>query len=841
MAIREKITLVDDYSAKANKISKSTSAMGKAMVSIKGSASKMGSALKSAFNRKYEVKLEDLDIGKTKAKIKDLDSSLSKLTGKSHNLKIEAKSPAFDKFKSGISGLGSKFQSFKNPFGKIKKLSLDTRDFYKAKLEARNLSKEVSRITGKKHKISITADNPIKSMFSGIGGKIKSGFSRMMPSNLFKGFKTPMAIPARGGGGMIGSIVKGNLISSAIMKGFEGIKAGLGSIFGAGMERLENIQAAKARLTGFGHDKGTVNTISNNAMEAVKGTAYGFGDAMTASASAVAAGIKPGKELTAHLKNIGNAAAATGADFNEMGSIFNKVKTTGYLQGDEARQIMDRGIALLPALSKTMGESIDSVREKMSRGEITFDDFSKAMSSATGTVSEEMANTFSGAKANLKAALGRIGANLLGGSDNEGGMFKALTPAIKGVTKVLTMIEGPAGRLGDAFGKLIGIVSRDVANTFNRLKGWVTKAFEPLKSKFGEVITKFGEAFAPLKKALGGLFGAGENMVGSGAKVAIDLVAGALGVVADILTTYVIPAFSMVAEWVSANVIPVLQSGLEFIQSSVLPALQQLGEWIFANVLPAFQAIGEWISANVLPALQSIGESIATYVLPLLQQFGEWIQSSVLPALQSFGSFIVDSVLPALGVLGDFIINSVVPVFISIVTTILSIVIPVFTTLVDIIANVVVGAFNILKGVLDTVVGVFNTVVGAVQTAIDAFFNIPGMIADALSGIGGAISGAIGGLFGGGKGHATGTEYFGGGLTRVNERGEEMIQLARGDKIYPADKTDRIIKNEVKNSKTVDRSVSNPNITININGANMTNKDVVRAMTDEFKRLGVLV
>ena len=69
-----------------------------------------------------------------------------------------------------------------------------------------------------------------------------------------------------------------------------------------------------------------------------------------------------------------------------------------------------------------------------------------------------------------------------------------------------------------------------------------------------------------------------------------------------------------------------------------------------------------------------------------------------------------------------------------------------------------------------------------------------------------------------------------------------MIQLARGDKIYPAGKTDRIIKNEVKStSSSVSPSDSRAPIVININGANMTNKDVGRVISNELRRLGVVI
>ena len=156
----------------------------------------------------------------------------------------------------------------------------------------------------------------------------------------------------------------------------------------------------------------------------------------------------------------------------------------------------------------------------------------------------------------------------------------------------------------------------------------------------------------------------------------------------------------------------------------------------------------------------------------------------------------------------------------------------------DIITGIVIAAFNAVAGIVQTAVGAFNALVGAVGAAADALFSLPGKIAGLVGDAVGGVVGKVKGLF---SGHATGTEYFSGGLTRINERGEEMIQLARGDKIYPAGKTDRIIKNEVKNTRTVDSSTDNRSVVINVNGANMTDKDVGRAISDELKRLGVVV
>lgn len=52
--------------------------------------------------------------------------------------------------------------------------------------------------------------------------------------------------------------------------------------------------------------------------------------------------------------------------------------------------------------------------------------------------------------------------------------------------------------------------------------------------------------------------------------------------------------------------------------------------------------------------------------------------------------------------------------------------------------------------------------------------------------------------------NATGTAYFGGGFTHINEHGGEIIDLPTGARIYPADKSAKMVDNK-------------PNITVNVN------------------------
>lgn len=767
MAIREKITLVDDYSAKASKIAKSTSAMADAMSKSRSVAGAMASALKTAFNRNYTVKINEIGSSKVRKEISDLQKNLNSVSKGAYSVSVSAKESRMEKLKSNLSDIKEKLSDLKN---KPLKFKTNVSKLIEAKRKAREISKELSRMTGKRHKVNIDLGESGGGIFSRFKNGIKGLFSKLNPMNWFKG--------KGGGGGMAGGemegfsvkkLILGNLLTKGIEGAVGGVKSLVSTSLGAGMQRLSNIQSAKARLKGFGYDKEQVNQITTSATNAVTGTQYSMGDAMTASAGAIAAGIKPG-ELQGYLEDVGNAAAATGADFNDVASIMNKVKTTGHLQADEMRQLSDRGLPILSKLAEQAGISTEEMSKKISQGEVTFDQFRKAVSGASGTAAEEMAKTKEGAFMNFKSALSKLGAGLLGGNGEngeEGGVFSLITPALLKANDVLNSLVPKFKDAGDA-------IKNFVVDGFNKAKAGFSKVsellkpgIEKVKEKFTVVFEKLGEAFAPLKDAFSNMFSGGLDQGMGLFSTLIDVVANALSFLADVIIT----------------ASPIIQSVVSFISANVIPVIGNIVGWISGTLIPAIAGVASNVMGVLVPIIQTVASFISAYIMPILQVLG------------------------------------------------------------SIITGTVVVAFNLVAGVVETVIGVFNNLVGAVGEAINAFFSIPGKIAKAIGNIGGSILSTVGGWFGVGKskGHATGTEYFTGGFTRINERGEEMIQLARGDKIYPADKTSRIIKNEVQNTRTVDRSVAKPTINITVNGANMTNKDVAMVISNEIRRLGVLV
>ena len=95
------------------------------------------------------------------------------------------------------------------------------------------------------------------------------------------------------------------------------------------------------------------------------------------------------------------------------------------------------------------------------------------------------------------------------------------------------------------------------------------------------------------------------------------------------------------------------------------------------------------------------------------------------------------------------------------------------------------GAFNSAK----EAVGSFFSWIGDKLSALDGAIESVPVIGSIYRGIKGAGSWVIDKV----TGHATGTSYFPGGWTRVNERGGEIMRLPGGTQIIPHDVSKRMV------------------------------------------------
>lgn len=486
--------------------------------------------------------------------------------------------------------------------------------------------------------------------------------------------------------------------------------AGLGAALTKGLGRLTAIENAQAKMRGLGHDTKTVDEIMKNALASVKGTAFGLGEAATAAASAVAAGIEPGEKLTGHLTNVANTAAAAGTSFEEMGSIFNRAATQANgVQNDVISQLADRGIPIYQALADQMGVTAGEVFKLASEGKVDFETFSKAAEQAAGTVADEMGKTFTGSLANAWAALGRVGANLLSG------VFEKFAPAVQGVTDWLGKLEPVATRVGEAIGEF----ANRIIDWFGEIRrspvlAWLRDGFEGLQKVFtgggtgqlakwlgvdqGHAVIGFLQGirdfvtqdipagFEFLKGVIQGVFNVftqqGTGLLASTLGVsqdhwiiglfrnlreaavnvftyirdeAIPAIAGFIegfrdgeGAGGRLRDTLerVVGVFQAVVGVVRDVVVPVLRDVWAVIQDYVLPVLGEVVAFIVDRLWP--DVVGA-LESHVLPAFREVGETVQV----MWREYAE-------PALRALWGFIKDVLLPFII---DFYENGIKPTF----------------------------------------------------------------------------------------------------------------------------------------------------------------------------------
>jgi tape measure domain-containing protein len=233
-----------------------------------------------------------------------------------------------------------------------------------------------------------------------VGRDIGTRISSQASSSLSSGMRSVGAVGAKALGG-------------AMLLGVGAAAAGVSAAFGAaltkGFDRLKSIDDAKFKLKALGNSAEDVQAVMDSALTAVKGTAFGLGDAATIAASAIAAGVKPGQELTKYLSLTADTAAVAGTNLSDMGMILNQVRTVGVAYNDSLQQLAGRGIPIYQYLGKEAGVAAGAVVKLAADGQISAAMLESAIQKNIGGAAKTMGESFSGSVANAQAALGRLG------------------------------------------------------------------------------------------------------------------------------------------------------------------------------------------------------------------------------------------------------------------------------------------------------------------------------------------------------------------------------------------------------------------------------------------------
>ena len=381
-----------------------------------------------------------------------------------------------------------------------------------------------------------------------------------------------------------------------------GATAAIGGLIGGlaikgGIEKALAIENAQAKMTGLGNSTETVATVMENALGAVKGTAFGLGDAANVASTALASGIKPGQEMSKYLGLVADAAAIAQVPLGEMGSIMGKVTNSGKVTNDVLNQFGERGVGVLQMLAKEYGVTAEEMTSMVSKGKVDSATFNRVLTENFGGAAKKSGDTTVGAFANMRSALSNLGMTL------SGGFF----PLFKGIfNQIQFTLEGVTKRIkpfADAFGT------------------WLQGKAAPIIAGFsGFALAQFDKILAGITNFVTG-FQQGMDNIGTGAAL------GKLQTFGAIVGTIFhemrggITAFG--AAW-AANDGDITSSGFPGFMERAAFAVHGLADAFgmldFSSVQGFFDSIGP-AAGTAGGAFSSIGASLTT-LGPAFQEFG---------------------------------------------------------------------------------------------------------------------------------------------------------------------------------------------------------------------------
>lgn len=554
--------------------------------------------------------------------------------------------------------------------------------------------------------------------------------------------------------GILGDAMIG--ISDGITSAIGGIGAGIAAIaVTGGINRALAIEQAQYKLTQMGLD---VESIMASAQQAVKGTKFGLDAAATSATILGTSGVSAGESMTRALETAAGVATVSGGSMEDIADIMAKVAANGKLSGDHLMQFSARGINAVDALAKHLNLTQAEVRDLVTKGEIDFNTFSDAMYSTFGSAAANANATFSGAMANVSAALSRTG-------------LAFAEPALGGLQKIFAALIPVIDSFNDALAPLAEVFAKFIGDAVPRAVEWLGQLKEEIDGLWdgGLLNLSAGAKIAAAAigiltvGSLGGLIsqipivgGALGGLFGALGKLATP--AGTLSKVFSGMQAAIVPAISMMSGPMVAALATVaavvamavaafahlMVTNEEFrgtimgivgdIGTALSPCLDAV-KVVLDGLATAFASIENAVAAlapavlNLVAAFAPLVTTVAQSLAPLISgaiasigQLVEYLANMLTPAINAVTSY-VQEIMPQV----QEIITSAMTVIQAVIETVAPYVQEIFTNAMAVIQTVVETVWPVIQEVvsvaLDVIQGIINVVTSAIEGDWDGVWN----------------------------------------------------------------------------------------------------------------------
>lgn len=686
------------------------------------------------------VKAEDSPLNKLKSKMQSILPAASKVEEKISKIGNKVGGSGLEKLKAkmaslmpNISQLQSKIKNFK--FENLTNGLINGVE--RIPLVGKRAASGLDAIRDKFNRLKGVGSS-LGNLFPKLGEKIKGAFKPDSLKKFGSGLKNI--------GSKISSIFKKLSKFSMIGSMIGGITGGL-SFAGLAKASDEN-SLRNSRLKMVTNDVGGLKQKTFAAAQS-SGADYGAQLDSIAKLKMLTNGLFNDNEAVKFTSTLDKAFKVSGTSAEEAKSAMfqlNQAMTSGKLQGDEFRSVMENAPILAQKIAESMGVSMAQLKKLGSEGKITSDVIKNAVLGSAGEIESKYKD--------MPLTFGKVWQQ----AQNAG------QQAMDGLlTKVNELLKTNAGQK----------MAQSVQQAFSGMATMADGAFDGILNIFGKL--NFAPLLAPLqqiggliKQAFSGIGGEGlTNGIANGLNMIISLAGQVAGVFGQML------------------------SGINFGQISQ----------IFGDIVNAFNSF--WSSLD----LGSIGNMLSMAFSGFMQVVS-MISPALAPIMQTLAVIvnlavqIGTALMPIIGIIlqiGAVLISAIVPVaqvVIGVFAGIVGVVVGVFSAIIGVVASVMGAVLSVISGVINSIGAVvnkiatfftqgFNKAKSIAQGAINAIKGFFNGLASTVSSIASKIAGMFkvkvpSWLGGGGKGRYIGDKSWEGGPVTVAEKGAEMIRLPSG-------------------------------------------------------------
>nr|DAX87171.1 MAG TPA: tail tape measure [Bacteriophage sp.] len=438
--------------------------------------------------------------------------------------------------------------------------------------------------------------------------------------------------------------------------GFGAAQAGFGSLAAtmAGMatkglslgSMLEQNKLSFKALTGSAEGS---RTVLSSVADFAANNPFQMLDVSNVAREMVAMSV-PAKDVSEHLNTIGNVAVASGGDLKGIGHVFSQVAAQGKLMTQDMYQLVNQGVAIMPALSRTTGKSMDQIRDDMSKGKITFDVFTKAMKNIVPEdmakeLREEMNNTIPRQLDRLKGSLSTFATDFVGINKKTG--EKAGDGLAQGYTNILRELANSmrspelltaASNLGRALTPVLNTVAAIIPKIIQTLgKGMNylatnSKLLLPIGIGIAGLFTSLGSSLPIIGPMLSNVSGGVFRLFG-----AFKTLWGINPLVAGLVTVLAVGFMSAM-------------KNSESFRNSMGQLVGALGT-LAAKLMPVFEILASTlVSVIANPAVITILEVVASAVANLASVIASFPVPVLTAIVTGIGMFALLSASPILGI-----------------------------------------------------------------------------------------------------------------------------------------------------------------------------------------------